>query len=59
MPKRNLGKNVYEAAVERTKYTFKHFDKVYLSYSAGKDSTVMLDIAVNEARRVGKRFGVF
>lgn len=58
MPKRNLGKNVYEAAVERTAYTFKHFDKVYLSYSAGKDSTVMLDIAAEEARRTGKRFGV-
>ena len=58
MPKRNLGKNVYDAAVERTQYTFEHFEKVYLSYSAGKDSTVMLYLAADEARRVGKRFGV-
>ncbi len=58
MPKRKLGKNVYEAAVERTRYTFENFDKVYLSYSAGKDSTVMLYIAAEEARRQNKRFGV-
>ena len=58
MPKRNLGKNVYDAAVERTRYTFEHFDKVYLSYSAGKDSTVMLYLAADEARRIGRRFGV-
>jgi len=58
MPKRNLGKNVYDAAVERTKYTFDNFEKVYLSYSAGKDSTVMLYLAVDEARKQNKRFGV-
>jgi predicted phosphoadenosine phosphosulfate sulfurtransferase len=58
MPKRNLGKTVYEAAVERTKYTFDNFEKVYLSYSAGKDSTVMLYIAAEEARKQNKRFGV-
>jgi len=58
MPKRNIGQNVYEAAVERTSYTFDHFEKVYLSYSAGKDSTVMLHIAADEARQRGRRFGV-
>jgi predicted phosphoadenosine phosphosulfate sulfurtransferase len=58
MPKRNLGQNVYDAAVERTKYTFDNFEKVYLSYSAGKDSTVMLYLAVDEARKQNKRFGV-
>lgn len=58
MPKRNLGKNVLDAAVERTAYTFQRFDKIYLSFSAGKDSTVMLHIAADEARRTGKRFGV-
>lgn len=58
MPKRKLGKNVFDAAVERIRYTFENFDKVYLSYSAGKDSTVMLYLAAEEARRTGKRFGV-
>lgn len=58
MPKRGLGQNVYDAAVERTAYTFEHFEKVYLSYSAGKDSTVMLYLAAEEARRRNRRFGV-
>lgn len=57
MPKRGLGLNVYDAAVERTKWTFDNFERVYLSFSAGKDSTVMLHIAAEEARRRGVRFG--
>ena len=31
---------------------------MYLSYSAGKDSTVMLHLASTEARRRGRRLGV-
>jgi len=58
MPKRRLGKSVYEAAVERTKWTFDNFERVYLSFSAGKDSTVMLHIAAEEARARGVRFGL-
>lgn len=58
MPKRGLGKTVYDAAVERVRFTFEKFPKVYLSYSAGKDSTVMLYLAAEEARRVNKRFAV-
>ena len=58
MPKRGLGYDVYTGAVERTKWTFDNFDKVYLSFSAGKDSTVMLHIAAKEARKRGAKFGV-
>lgn len=58
MPKLGLGINVYEAAVQRTRWTFETFDKVYLSFSAGKDSTTMLHIACDIARETGKRFGV-
>jgi len=58
MPKRKLGINVYDAAVERTKKTFDEFEKVYLSFSAGKDSTVMLHIAADEARKRNRKFGV-
>ena len=58
MPKRSLGKSVYEAAIERTKYTFDNFDKVYLSFSAGKDSTVMLHIAAQMARKLNRKLGV-
>jgi predicted phosphoadenosine phosphosulfate sulfurtransferase len=58
MPKLGLGINVYEAAKERIKYTFDTFERVYLSFSAGKDSTVMIHMAADEARSRGVRFGV-
>jgi predicted phosphoadenosine phosphosulfate sulfurtransferase len=58
MPKLGLGKNVLEAAKERISYTFDNFEKVYLSFSAGKDSTVMIHLAADEARSRGVRFGV-
>ena len=58
MPKRRIGKSVYDAAVERTEWTFDNFDKVYLSFSAGKDSTVMIHIAAKHARKIGKKLGV-
>lgn len=49
MPKYYLEKNVYEASVERINYTFDNFEKIYLSFSAGKDSTVMLHMVMDEA----------
>lgn len=58
MAKIQLDKNVYDAAVERIAYAFDNFDRVYLSFSAGKDSTVMLHIAANVAREKGRNFGV-
>jgi len=58
MPKRGLGLNVYDAAVERIKWTFDNFEKVYLSFSAGKDSTVMIHLAAKEARERGIKIGV-
>ena len=58
MPKIGLGKDVYTAAVERTKWTFDNFERVYLSFSAGKDSTVMIHIAAQEARERGVKLGV-
>jgi len=58
MPKLEIDLNVYEAAVERTNWTFDNFEKVYLSFSAGKDSTVMLHIAAKIARERGLKIGV-
>lgn len=58
MPKKSLGMNVYRATQERIEYTFANFERVYLSFSAGKDSTVMLQMAAEEARRTNKRFGI-
>lgn len=58
MPKFRLNKNVYEASVERVKYTFDNFDRVYLSFSAGKDSTVMFHIVADEAKKRNIKFGL-
>jgi predicted phosphoadenosine phosphosulfate sulfurtransferase len=57
MSKKPLGINVLAAARARTHYIFNEFEKVCLSFSGGKDSTVMLHITADEARRRGRRFG--
>lgn len=58
MPKTYLGKNVLTAARERVSWTFDNFNRIYVSYSAGKDSTVMLYLVEDEARKRGRPFGV-
>lgn len=58
MPKRNLGTDVLTAARERIAWTFDNFERVYVSFSAGKDSTVMLHLTADEARKRGRKFGV-
>lgn len=49
--KHYLDTNVLDAAKSRTAYAFDNFDKVSVSFSGGKDSTVMLHLACLEARR--------
>ncbi len=58
MPKYRLDINVLEAARERIKFTFDEFEKVYVSFSAGKDSTVMLHLVIDEARKRNQKVGV-
>jgi predicted phosphoadenosine phosphosulfate sulfurtransferase len=58
MPKRRLGVNVLEAAKERISWTFDNFEKVYISFSAGKDSTVMLHLVMDEAKKRNQRIGL-
>jgi len=58
MPKHYLNKNVYDASVERIKYTFDNFEKIYLSFSAGKDSTVMLHLVMDEAIKRNVKIGL-
>jgi predicted phosphoadenosine phosphosulfate sulfurtransferase len=50
--------NVLDAARARIKTTFDEFEKVYVSFSGGKDSTVMLHLVAEEALKRGKRIGV-
>ena len=44
-------KNVYEASVERIEYIFKNFEKIYISFSGGKDSSVMLNLIIDYMRK--------
>jgi len=46
-------KNVYDAALERIAFTFEHFDRIYLSFSGGKDSGVMLNMYIDYMRKHG------
>jgi predicted phosphoadenosine phosphosulfate sulfurtransferase len=56
--KQPLDINVLTAGRERIAWTFDQFERVYLSFSAGKDSTVMLHLVADEARKRGRSFGV-
>lgn len=47
-------KTVYEAAKERYRMIFQEFDKVYVSFSNGKDSGVLLNLAIDVAKEMGK-----
>lgn len=46
--------NVYEAAKKRIEYVFSEFDQVVISFSGGKDSGVMLNIALEYARETNQ-----
>lgn len=58
MPKRKLGISVLEAARERVSFVFEKFPKIFLSFSGGKDSTVMLHLVMEEAKRTNRKIGV-
>lgn len=53
-----LGVSVLDAARCRIGRVFDDFPKIYVSFSGGKDSTVLLHLAAEEARRRGRRIGV-
>lgn len=59
MPKHGLGIDVFTAAQERIQWTFDTFERIYLSFSAGKDSTVMLHMVMDEAKKRGRKVGCF
>lgn len=58
MPKKQLKKNVYESCCERIEYVLDNFEKIYISFSGGKDSTAMLHILMDKAIKKKKKIGV-
>ena len=53
-----LGVDVLTAARQRIEWTFDTFSRIYVSFSGGKDSTVMLHLVMEEAKRRNKKVGV-
>jgi len=53
-------KNVYDASIERLDFIFSNFERVYLSFSGGKDSGVMLNLVIDYMRKnkIERKLGV-
>jgi len=58
MPKVYSDVNVYDAAKDRISKTFDDFERIYVSFSAGKDSSVMLHMVADEAKKRGRKIGL-
>lgn len=61
MNKKPLQQNVYEALQERLAFLFENFDNIFVSFSGGKDSTLLLELTLAYQREhcPQKRIGVF
>ncbi len=53
--------NVYDALQERLKYIFDEFENVYVAFSGGKDSGVLLNLVMDFVKRnnITKKVGLF
>ena len=55
------GENVYEALQKRLKFIFEEFDNIFVSFSGGKDSGLLLNMTLDFQRKYypEKKIGVF
>jgi predicted phosphoadenosine phosphosulfate sulfurtransferase len=51
-------KNVLEASTERIENVFDNFERIYISFSGGKDSSVMSHLVLKEAVKRGRKVGL-
>ncbi|MDR1958875.1 MAG: DUF3440 domain-containing protein [Planctomycetaceae bacterium] len=58
---RYKNKNVYDAAMERIGLVFNEFDNIYVSFSGGKDSGLVLNLCLQHMRDKGitRKIGLF
>lgn len=56
-----LEQDVYEALQERLRFIFEEFDNVYISFSGGKDSGLLLNLVLDFRKKYypGRKLGVF
>lgn len=52
------GKNVFDASLERIEFAFDNFDNLCVSYSGGKDSTLMIQLVNMIAKKRNRKFDV-
>jgi len=56
--KKHQKENVLEASVDRITKIFDDFEKIYISFSGGKDSSVMTHLVMEEAIKRGRKVGL-
>lgn len=56
--KKILAMNVLQAARDRISYAFDHLERIYVSFSGGKDSSVMLHLVMDEAIKRNRKVAV-
>lgn len=56
--KNYINKTVLQASKERISKTFDDFERVYISFSGGKDSTVMTHLVMEEAKKRSRQVGL-
>ena len=56
--KKYIGADVLTESRERVSYIFDEFERVYVSFSGGKDSSVMLHLVMDEAIKRDRKVGV-
>jgi len=49
-----MNHTVYEGALDRLRWLFDEFENLYVSFSGGKDSTIVLELAIMVAREKGR-----
>ena len=52
MIKRYTDSNVYDNLQKRLKFIFEEFENIYVSFSGGKDSTLLLNLVLDFKRNI-------